>query len=125
VTIEIVGYLVEGCGSGSSPRTGEPDWLNGTFSSVPVADRPVPPGGELPEETIFLRASPGVTASTCEGATAGWYRFAGHFDDPASSTCRTTWSTDAGTVEEVDPAVAEVLCRLRFAITELTPTTEP
>jgi hypothetical protein len=125
VTIEIVGYLVEGCGSGASPRTGEPEWINGTFSSVPVSGVAVAPEEALSEETIFLRASPGVTASTCAGLTAGWYRFSGHYDDPASSTCHTIWSTDGGTTEEVDPAVAEVLCRLRFAITGLTPTTEP
>jgi hypothetical protein len=121
--IEIIGYLVEGCGSGASPRTGEPEWLNGTFSSVPVTGAEVPAGADLPEEVIFLRASPGVTASTCAGLAAGWYRFEGHYDDPASSTCRTTWSN--GTVEEVDPALAEVLCRLRFAITGVTPTTPP
>jgi hypothetical protein len=122
---EVVGWLVEGCGAGASPRSGEPEWLNGTFSSVPVSDTAIPPGGAVPDDIIFLRASPGVTASTCSGIAAGWYRFAGHFDDPASTTCATTTSADGTTMETVDPALAAALCRLRYAITSLTATTAP
>lgn len=122
---EVIGWLVEGCGDGASPRSGGPDWLNGTFSSVPVSDAAIPPGGAVPDDIIFLRAPPGVTASTCSGIAAGWYRFAGHFDDPASTTCATTTSADGTTMETVDPVLATALCRLRYAITSLTATTAP
>jgi hypothetical protein len=47
----------------------------------------------------------------------GQYRVVGHFDDPASSTCR------AGGVEgDVrDPAEVVLFCRMQFVVTEVTP----
>ena len=122
---DVVGFLVEGCGTGLSPRLGEPDWLNGTFASVPVAGVTIPPGGSVPQDIIFLRASPGVAASTCDGVAAGWYRFNGHFDDPAAATCRTRTSPDGSTVVEIDADLAVLLCRLRYVITGLEPMPTP
>jgi hypothetical protein len=58
----------------------------------------------------------GISTRTARGAQVpggcgepGWYRFTGHFDDPAAATCR----TEVADVRPifVEPAVSQLLCR--------------
>lgn len=108
-SIDVLGYVPAGCGIGGSPRVGSPEWLNGTWSSYVIgADAPMPPEVEV-GVVIGARAAPESTLPSPCGAP-GWYRFSGHFDDPASATCRTE-SVDGLVAIVVEPHVSELLCR--------------
>ena len=94
---------------------GMPDWLNpiGAGRSIGgLGDVAFAPGLELPSEL------PGEEESDLG------YRVRGHFDDPASSTCRSgtvEWNDETNTeTRHKDPAVESVLaCRTRFVVTEV------
>ena len=94
---------------------GTPDWLNpiGSGRSIGgLGDVAFAPGLELPGEL------PGDEESDLG------YRVRGHFDDPASSTCRSgtvEWNDETNTeTRHKDPAVESVLaCRTRFVVTEV------
>jgi len=113
--VELLGYTPLGCGAGGSSRSGSPEWLNGTWTGVGIGNRePAPPDFEV-EHAFHARAAPGATVPAGCGAP-GWYRFTGHFDDPAAPTCRTQ-------LAEIPPVVLDVrlsvlLCRTEFVITE-------
>lgn len=112
--IEIVGFTPLGCGAGGSPRSGTPEWLNGTWTAVGIGNRePLPPDFEV-EHAVLARAEPGpVVPAGC--GTPGWYRFTGHFDDPAAATCRTQLSESPVVV--LDPRLSGLICRSQFVIT--------
>jgi hypothetical protein len=111
--VELIGFTPVGCGIGSSPVTGTPEWLNGTWTSIAIGDQePLPPDYEV-DIAVSARAAPGVPMDLC--GAAGWYRFRGHFDDPASGTCRTEESVGAAIIVE-EPRVSEVLCRAELVL---------
>lgn len=117
--IEVVGFTPIGCGIGGSPRTGTPDWLNGSWSSVSIGSaEPRPPELEVPA-AISARVAPGAAIPPPCGGEPGWYRFEGHFDDPASETCRT--ETVAGLDPlVVEPRLSQLLCRAQLVLTAAT-----
>lgn len=115
--IELIGFAPVACGIGGSSREGTPNWLNGTWSGVPVADAVPLPNAELPTISVFV-APPGDFGSDC-GAPAR-HRFTAHFDDAASATCRTTDATDDGLVT-LDRRVSALMCRTRLVITDAQP----
>ena len=94
---------------------GTPGWLNpiGYGRNIGgLGDVAFTPGLELPGEL------PGD-----EDSDLG-YRVRGHFDDPASTSCRSgteEWNDETNTeTRHKDPAVASVLaCRTRFVVTEV------
>ena len=94
---------------------GTPDWLDpiGAGRSIgDLGDVAFAPGLELRGEL------PGDEESDLG------YRVRGHFDDPASSTCRSgtvEWNDETNTeTRHKDPAVQSVLaCRTRFVVTEV------
>lgn len=96
-----------------------PDWLNGTWSALGIGDaEPRPPDFEAGSE-IYAQAAP--TGAVQEGCgRAGWHRFLGHFDDPASVTCRTETSDGAGIVS-LDPRLSQLLCRASLVLTDAKP----
>jgi hypothetical protein len=112
--IELIGFTPLGCGVGGSSRVGTPEWLNGTWTGVGIGNRePTPPDFEV-EFAIAARAAPGRrVASGC--GDPGWYRFVGHFDDPASVTCRTE-IVEAPPVLLVEPRISQLLCRGNFVL---------
>jgi LysM repeat protein len=85
---------------------GTPAWLNDPFLQIeymtPFANQ------------LVVRYAPGVDAPTGD-----WARLTGHFDDPASATCRGSYDDpETGERREI-PVEAQVLgCRLRFVVTE-------
>jgi hypothetical protein len=115
--ISFVGFVPVGCGAGGSPRTGTPEWLNGTWSGLGIGnEEPAPPNFEV-DASVIARATPGLAIEPC--GSPGWYRFAGHFDDPASATCRTETTTPDGSRPiSVEPMLSELLCRAQLVITE-------
>lgn len=121
--VELIGFTPLGCGAGGSPRVGTPDWLNGTWSALGIGDaEPQPPDFEVGSE-IYAQAAPtGAVQAGC--GRAGWYRFLGHFDDPASVTCRTETSDGAGVVR-LDPRLSQLLCRASLVLTDAIPLAEP
>lgn len=117
VTIEA--FAPVGCGIGGSSRVGEPEWLNGTWSGLTLGDaEPNPPDFEV-EVALRARIAPGADVPDC--GEAGWYRFTGHFDDPASATCRTTDQTPAGAPVVIDERLSELLCRSEFVLERAAP----
>jgi hypothetical protein len=115
--IQLIGIAPMGCGMGGSPREGEPEWLNGTWSGLSVGDAPPQAAAEVPFVTV--RAAPGVgLAGDCGEPTR--YRFTAHFDDPASESCRTIEETGAGVVT-LDERLSAFLCRTHLVITEAQP----
>ncbi|MGI8659407.1 MAG: hypothetical protein ACR2K4_11685 [Candidatus Limnocylindria bacterium] len=122
-TVELIGFTPLGCGAGGSPRTGTPEWLNGTWSVLGIGDaEPQPPDFEV-GLAIYARAAPaGAVHGGC--GPAGWYRFLGHFDDPASVTCRTETSDGAGVVR-LDPRLSQLLCRASLVLTDALPLAGP
>jgi hypothetical protein len=115
--ISVDGFSPTACGIGGSPRTGTPDWLNGTWSGTTIGDRePEPPDYEV-EHVVHARAAPGSTSLGGCG-DPGWRRFLGHFDDPASELCRTQTSDAAGAMHVVDPRLSELLCRSELVLTD-------
>lgn len=121
--VELVGFTPLGCGAGGSPRVGTPDWLNGTWSALGIGDdEPQPPEFTV-GSAINARAAPtGAVQGGC--GRAGWYRFLGHFDDPASVTCRTKSSDGAGVVR-LDPRLSQLLCRASLVLTDAIPLAGP
>jgi hypothetical protein len=67
----------------------------------------MPPDFEV-EFGISAKIAPGSKVPGGCGEP-GWYRFTGHFDDPASAMCRTQVA-DARPIF-VEPAVSQLLCR--------------
>jgi hypothetical protein len=105
-------------------RTGTPDWLNGTWSGTTIGDRePAPPDYEV-EGFLHARAAPG-SASLGGCGDPGWRRFLGHFDDPASQTCRTETADATGVIHVVDPRLSELLCRSELVLTDALPIGRP
>ena len=118
--ITLVGFTPIGCGIGGSPRTGTPEWLNGTWSGIGIGnEEPRAPNFEV-SASVSARAAPGLELDQC-GSQPGWYRFAGHFDDPASETCRTDTTTPDGTRPvTIEPRLSQLLCRTQLVLTEAT-----
>lgn len=107
--VELIGFSPLGCGAGGSPRTGTPDWLNGTWTGIGIGNRePLPPDFEV-EFGIRAQAAPGSGIQDGCGEP-GWYRYVGHFDDPASETCLTQTAVGAATVF-IEPQVSRLFCR--------------
>ncbi len=84
---------------------GTPAWLNDPFLQVeyrtPFANQ------------MVVRYAPGVDAPTGD-----WARLTGHFDDPASATCRGSYDDPETGERRKIPVEAQVLgCRLRFVVT--------
>jgi hypothetical protein len=74
--IDFDGFTPIACGIGGSPRTGTPDWLNGTWSGMSIGDRePLPPDHEV-DFFLHVRAAPGSAALGGCG-DPGWRRFLG------------------------------------------------
>jgi hypothetical protein len=122
--IAVDGFTPVACGIGGSPRTGTPDWLNGTWSGTTIGDRePAPPDYEV-EGFLHARAAPG-SASLGGCGDPGWRRFLGHFDDPASQTCRTETADATGVMHVVDPRLSELLCRSELVLTDALPIGQP
>ena len=123
VPIEVRGFTPIGCGAGGSPRTGTPDWLNGTWSGIGIGDRePSPPDFDV-GAAIGARVQPGHSPEAGCGQP-GWFRFVGRYDHPASSTCRTQDTN--GLVEVViDARVTELLCRTQLVLTDVLPLQDP
>jgi len=122
--IDFDGFTPIACGIGGSPRTGTPDWLNGTWSGMTIGDRePAPPDHEV-EHFLNARAAPGA-GSLGGCGDPGWRRFLGHFDDPASAACRTETSDAAGATRVVDPRLSELLCRSELVLTDAIPIAQP
>jgi hypothetical protein len=112
--VELIGFSPVGCGIGGSPRTGLPEWLNGTWTGVNIGNRePVPPDFEV-DFAIRAQAAPGSGISDGCGEP-GWYRYIGHFDDPASETCLTQSAVGAASVV-VEPQVSRLLCRANLVL---------
>ena len=85
---------------------GTPDWLNDPFLQIeyvtPFANQ------------MVVRYAPGVDAPPGD-----WARLSGHFDDPASATCRGSYEDPATGERREIPVEEQVLgCRLRFVVTE-------
>jgi hypothetical protein len=122
--ITFVGYTPIGCGVGGSPRTGTPEWLNGTWSAIGIgSEEPVPPDFAV-EVAIGARAEPDLGLEQC--GSPGWYRFVGHFDDPASATCRTETTTpDGARPISIDPLLSQLLCRTHLVLTVASALTPP
>lgn len=121
--IDLIGFTPLGCGAGGSPRTGTPDWLNGTWSGLGIGDRePVPPDFKV-DSSIIARVAPAANVRAgC--AQPGWFRFRGHHDDPASATCRTE-TVDGLAMIAVEPRISELLCRTSFVINDALPMEGP
>jgi hypothetical protein len=112
-SIALIGFSPVGCGVGGSPRTGEPDWLNGTWSGLSIGnEEPMPPDFEV-AHGITGHVPPGAEVPGGCGE-AGWYRYAGHFDDPASLTCRTEIAEAQLIV--VEPVVSQLICRDKLVL---------
>jgi hypothetical protein len=112
-SIGLIGFSPVGCGVGGSPRTGEPDWLNGTWSGISIGnEEPMPPDFEV-AHGITGHVPPGAEVPGGCGE-AGWYRYAGHFDDPASLTCRTEIAE--AQVIVVEPVVSQLICRDKLVL---------
>ena len=84
---------------------GTPAWLNDPFLQVeyrtPFANQ------------MVVRYALGVDAPTGD-----WARLTGHFDDPASATCRGSYDDPETGERRKIPVEAQVLgCRLRFVVT--------
>jgi hypothetical protein len=115
--IDFVGFTPIGCGAGGSPRTGMPDWLNGTWSGIGIGSAEAAPPDFAVDASIVARAAPGLAIEQC--GSPGWYRFVGHFDDRAAATCRTETTTPNGDqAVTVEPVLSELLCRAQLVITE-------
>jgi hypothetical protein len=107
--IALIGFTPLGCGAGGSPRAGTPEWLNGTWTGIGIGNRePVPPDFEVEFGTTAKAAPGGRVPGGCDAP--GWYRFTGHFDDPASATCRTEYADGAAAIV-VEPHISELFCR--------------
>jgi hypothetical protein len=80
------------------------------------------PNNEIPQDAFHAMRSPSAT-----GATKGvgrWVTVVGHFDDPVSPSCRGYGDTNIlGIAAELPPAVAVVMCRLVFVVTDIRTTT--
>jgi hypothetical protein len=114
---DFVGFTPIGCGAGGSPRTGMPDWLNGTWSGIGIGSAEAAPPDFAVDASIVARAAPGLAIEQC--GSPGWYRFVGHFDDRAAATCRTETTTPNGDqAVTVEPILSELLCRAQLVITE-------
>jgi len=107
VPIEVRGFTPMGCGAGGSPRTGTPDWLNGTWSGIGIGDRePSPPDFEVgppsaPECSPDTALRPAVDSLDGSGSSAdtttplrppvaprtptGWWRWSSTPGSPSSS----------------------------------------
>jgi hypothetical protein len=121
--IELIGFTPVACGAGGSPRTGTPEWLNGTWTSVVIGSaEPTPPDFAVPA-TFAARAAPDAEVPAGCGSP-GWYRFRGHFDDPASATCRTETVVGLQSVV-VEAHVSELVCRTRLVLTGATACAAP
>lgn len=111
--VELVGFTPLGCGAGGSPRSGTPEWLNGTWTGTSIGNRePMPPDFEV-EFGISAKTAPGARVPDGCGEP-GWYRFTGHFDDSASATCRTVVA-DVRPIF-IEPAVSQLLCRGKLVL---------
>ncbi len=121
--VQLVGFTPIACGIGSSPRVGVPDWLNGTWTIVGIGDVPPQPPDFTVGATVSARAAPGAPIDGQCG-TPGWYRFLGHFDDPAAPTCRTEMH-DAGGMIRTDPRLSQLLCRASLVLTDSMPINGP
>jgi hypothetical protein len=117
--IEIIGFTPLGCGAGGSPRVGTPDWLSGTWTVLGIGNRaPMPPNFEV-DASISARAAPALAGPPgCD--RPGWFRFIGHFDDPASSTCRTE-TVDGVVPVVVEQRLSELICRSQLVVTDAIP----
>lgn len=122
--MSFVGFTPTGCGAGGSPRTGTPDWLNGTWSSIGIGNQePAPPDFEV-EAVIRARVAQDLALQPC--GSAGWYGFVGHFDDPASATCRTETTVPDGARQiSIEPLLSQLLCRAQLVLTDATPLATP
>ena len=115
--IAIDGFTPIACGAGGAPRTGTPDWLNGTWSGTTIGDRePEPPDYEV-EHVVHARTAPGSTSLGGCG-DPGWRRFLGLSDDPASEACRTQTADATGAMRVVDRRLSELLCRSELVLTD-------
>lgn len=113
--IELVGFTPTGCGAGGSPRSGTPEWLNGTWSGLGIgAAEPAPPDFEVAAE-VRARIAPEATFEAGCGAP-GWFRFTGRFDHPAAETCRTTLD-DGSRPIVIEPRLSILLCRTELVLT--------
>jgi len=113
-SVEVTGFTPLGCGIGGSPRVGSPEWLNGTWTGVHIGSRQPRAPNVGVDHSLNARLLPDSTFAPC--AAPGWYRFSGHFDDPASATCRSVMTGPPDVV--LDPRHSELLCRARFVIEE-------
>ena len=121
--IELVGYSPIGCGAGSSPRTGTPEWLNGTWTAVSIGDaKPEPPDFTVGASITASAAPTGAVDGVC--GAPGWYRWLGHHDDPAAATCRTETS-DGARIIRTDPRLSQLLCRASLVLTDQAPIAGP
>jgi hypothetical protein len=70
---------------------------------------------------VSARVAPGVSFDTCDQTLANQFHLVtAHFDDPASTTCRTESSAGAGVMVE-DAAASIARCRLTMVITATEP----
>jgi hypothetical protein len=125
------GYVPGFCGiaGGLSLVAGSPDWLYGSAPwlwvyaeqpSDPLEDANPPASGLL-----AVRVAPTIPIANCDEQRARrWYAFTAHFDDPASVTCRATWSGRTGPVAD-PPAVAEAACRMTIVVDSARPIPAP
>ncbi len=114
------GFVPMACGIADMQDSGEPDWLNGFFGGRIVSGQRIRQDGIWPPAGGWVSAkiAPGVFLEPCDPDVGGRFRLVtAHFDDPASTTCRT--ESPAGGMEERAASIAR--CRLSMVITATEP----
>jgi hypothetical protein len=117
--IVVTAYIAPPEGIGGTSNGITPAWL-GEWSGLPVvlSSKPSTIDGcreEFSCPWMFIFASkPALLPLTPER----WVSVTGHFDDPASATCRATPGYDGGDGPATD-AEAIAICRGHFVITEI------
>ncbi len=124
--LQVRAFRRQFCGDGMTNTSSGPEWIAGVFGGDSLFDREVDWGDETAHE-IYGRAHPSLLDSGCGGRNAsGWFDVTGHFDDPVSGDCRTTFEDpDTGEERHEEPAWSITRCRETFVYTQLRPAPGP
>lgn len=116
--LTLTGVIDFHCQGGARGGTYEPTWMvdwcpSQTLTPEETVNKLVPGPGTLDHYTLDMVAAPGGPSVQPRGTIV---RVMGHFDDPASATCRIELGSDFSVVWS---GASELLCREQFVVTQI------
>jgi hypothetical protein len=116
--LTLTGVIDFHCQGGARGGTYEPAWLvdwcpSQTLTPEETVNKLVPGPGTLDRYTLDMVAAPGGPSVQPRGTIV---RVTGHFDDPASATCRIEPGPDFSGLWS---GASELLCREQFVVTQI------